>query len=95
MRVPLIDGVILTYPEVHRDERGTFSCAGAMDVRATPSHLLLPAGTHLVRSCAARSVSRHVHRATRRTPSVSTGFHPVPWHSVQSFLAMSNPRPEF
>src|SRR5205814_8282442 len=27
-------------------------------------------------------------RATRRTPSTSTGFQPVPWHSGQSFCAI-------
>src|SRR5439155_20020695 len=43
-------------------------------------------------SCSARSVSRHVQRATRRTPSASTGFHPVPWHSGQSFLVIVRPK---
>src|SRR5437899_9777534 len=36
----------------------------------------------------ARWVSRQAQRATRRTPSTSTGFQPVPWHSGQSFCAI-------
>src|SRR5690349_12544381 len=39
--------------------------------------------------CAARSTSRQAQRVTRRTPPTSTGLHPVPWHSGQSFLAIS------